>query len=150
MKVCGWLVAVLRAAEALGAAQLWAGPGRGGVGSLGAALFAGFLVGPGDALQPFSATEPEMGQKRELKLKPLAAVRTRVVRRTWEEERQGFVMTKRDLLGLTLTISIFIVFCTKLSKIFQNCQVFKRNLTVDRENPIHQRRKPVLMYFQRS
>lgn len=76
MKVCGGFVAVLRAAEALRAAQLWAGPGRGCVWSLGAALFAGLLVGPRDALQSFGATEPEMGQERELKLEPLAAVRT--------------------------------------------------------------------------
>lgn len=76
MKVCGWFVAILRAAEALGAAQLWAGPGWGCVWSLGAALFAGFLIDPCDALQSFGATEAEMGQKWELKLEPLAAVWT--------------------------------------------------------------------------
>lgn len=74
MKVCGRFVAILGAAEALGAAQLWAGPGRGCVWSLAGALFAGLLVGPRDALQSFGATEPEVGQKRELKLEPLAAV----------------------------------------------------------------------------
>lgn len=79
VKVRGWFVAIRRAAEALGAAQLGAGPGRGGVWSLCTALFAGLLVGPRDALQSFGAAEPEMGQKRELKLEPLAAVWTRVV-----------------------------------------------------------------------
>ena len=76
MKVCGGFVAVLRAAEALGATQLRAGPGRGRVWSFGAALFVGFLFGAVDALQSFGATEPEMGQEWKLKLEPLAAVWT--------------------------------------------------------------------------
>lgn len=74
MKVCRGFVAVLRAAEALRAAQLWAGPGRGCVWSLSAALFARLLIGSRDALQSFCATEPKVGQEWELKLEPLAAV----------------------------------------------------------------------------
>lgn len=88
MKVCGWFVAVWRAAKALGSAQLRAGPGRGDVWSLGTALFAGFLVGPRDALQSFGAAEPEVGQKWEFKLEPLAAVWTGVVGQTWEDRKQ--------------------------------------------------------------
>lgn len=76
MKVCGWFVAVLRTAETFRAAKLWAGPGWGRVWSLSAALFAWFLIRPRDALQSFGATEPKMGQERELKLEPLAAVWT--------------------------------------------------------------------------
>lgn len=88
MKVCGGFAAILRTAEALRAAHLWAGPGWSGVCSLGAGVFAGLLISPCDGLQSFGATEPEMGQERKLKLEPLAAIWTQVVGRTWEVEKE--------------------------------------------------------------
>lgn len=79
MKVCGGFIVVLRTAETFRADYLRAGPGWGCVWSLCAAVFAVLLVGCSNALQSLGATEPEMGQERELKLEPLAAVRTGVV-----------------------------------------------------------------------
>lgn len=90
----------MRAAEALRAAQLWASSGWGCVWSLGAALFARFLVGPRDALQSFGATESKVGQERELELEALTAVWTGVVGRTCEEDRQKLVLMIKTILKL--------------------------------------------------
>ncbi len=97
MKVCGWFVAVRRAAKALRATMLWAGPGRGCVWSLCAALFTWFLIRSCDALQSFGTTEPEMGQERELKLEPLAAVWTRMVGRTFKKSKTEISYLKKRL-----------------------------------------------------